>query len=292
MRQSQRETLAATLFLFPNILGFLIFILGPAIFSIAMGFTDWTGLTSAEWIGINNYVQLLNDKVFLKSLRNTVVYTLEFTPLVILASLALALFFNRKLWGINIFRVLCFLPIVTDFISVAIAWSWIYHFRFGILNHILGFFGISRIAWLGDADFAMIAIVLMSVWRWMGYYAVILLAALQSIPEDLREAATIDGASKWQVFTRITIPLLSPALFFVLIMSITSSFAVFEQMYIMTNGGPKDSTISITMYLYQQGFRFFQMGYASAIAWVLFFITFIVTAFNWWVRKHWVFEDS
>ena len=133
MRQSQRETLAATLFLFPNILGFLIFILGPAIFSIAMGFTDWTGLTSAEWIGINNYVQLLNDKVFLKSLRNTVVYTLEFTPLVILASLALALFFNRKLWGINIFRVLCFLPIVTDFISVAFAWSWIYHFDLELL---------------------------------------------------------------------------------------------------------------------------------------------------------------
>lgn len=158
------------------------------------------------------------------------------------------------------------------------------------INYGLRWVGLPPQAWLGDAQWAMFALVFMSIWRWMGYYAVIILAGLQDISRTLYEAATIDGANRWQLFTRITIPLLSPTLFFVLIISITSSFAVFEQMYIMTEGGPQDATISITMYLYQQGFRFFRMGYASSIAWVLFLLTFLVTAINWGVRKRWVYE--
>jgi len=290
LTNSRRETWAALGFLAPNLLAFLVFTLGPAIFSIIMGFTNWSGLNAGQWVGLDNYTRLLEDDVFLTSLRNTLVYTLEFTPLCILVALGLAILFNRKLWGTSFFRLLCFLPIVTDFISIAFVWSWIYHFRFGVLNYFLKVLGLPAQAWLGDAQWALFAIVFMSIWRWMGYYAVIILAALQEVPRELYEAAKIDGASGRKLFTHITLPLISSTLFFIVIISVTSSLSVFEQMYIMTEGGPQDATISISMFLYQQGFQFFRMGYASAIAWVLFMLMFIVTAFNWAFRKRWVYE--
>ncbi len=286
-----KEALVALLFLAPNLIGFLLLTLGPGVFSLIMGFTNWSGISPARWVGADNYLDLLADKVFLTALRNTLVYTLEFTPLVIGAALLFALLFNQKVGMVPVVRLLCFLPIVTDFISVAFVWSWIYHFRFGVLNWALNLLHLPAQAWLGDVRWAMTAIVVMSVWRWVGYYAIILLAGLQGIPRELNEAATIDGANRRQLFGRVTIPLLSPALFFVLIISISSSLAVFEQMYIMTQGGPRDTTISISMFLYQQGFRFFKMGYASAVAWILFLLTFMVTAFNWTIRRRWVFQE-
>jgi multiple sugar transport system permease protein len=147
-----------------------------------------------------------------------------------------------------------------------------------------------RQAWLGDKQWALFALVVLSVWRWTGYYAIIILAALQGVPKDLYEAAILDGAGRWQMLRGITLPLISPALFFVLIISMMSSFQVFEQMWVMTNGGPEDSTISIVMYLYIQGFQFLNMGYASAIAWVLFLMIFLLTAINWLMRRLWVYE--
>ncbi len=290
-RPRNKEALAALLFLAPNLIGFLVLTLGPGLFSLIMGFTNWSGISRARWVGAENYIELMADKVFLTALRNTLVYTVEFTPLVIVAALLFALLFNQRAWGVPVVRLLCFLPIVTDFISVAFIWSWIYHFRFGVLNWALELLNLPAQAWLGDVRWAMIALVVMSVWRWVGYYAIILLAGLQGIPSELKEAATIDGANGRQLFLRVTIPLLSPALFFVLIISISSSLAVFEQMYIMTQGGPRDSTISISMFLYQQGFRFFKMGYASAVAWILFLLTFMVTAFNWTIRRRWVYQE-
>lgn len=290
-RPRNKEALAALLFLAPNLIGFLVLTLGPGVFSLIMGFTNWSGISRARWVGAENYIELMVDKVFLTALRNTLVYTVEFTPLVIVAALLFALLFNQRAWGVPVVRLLCFLPIVTDFISVAFIWSWIYHFRFGVLNWALELLNLPAQAWLGDVRWAMIALVVMSVWRWVGYYAIILLAGLQGIPSELKEAATIDGANGRQLFLRVTIPLLSPALFFVLIISISSSLAVFEQMYIMTRGGPRDSTISISMFLYQQGFRFFKMGYASAVAWILFLLTFMVTAFNWTIRRRWVYQE-
>ena len=167
----------------------------------------------------------------------------------------------------------------------------IYHLRFGILNFFLGMFDIPPQAWLGDTKWAMFSLVILSVWRWMGYYAIIILAGLQGVPQSLYEAATIDGANRWQSFFRITLPLISPAVFFVTTTAIISSFQVFEQMYVMTEGGPQDSTISIAMFLYQQGFLFLKMGYASSVAWVLFFLIFIITVVNWTSRRYWVFED-
>lgn len=287
---ARRETLAAIGFLTPNLLGFLLLTLGPTVFSFVMGFTDWSGLGAPKWLGFQNYRTLMSDDRFLISVRNTALYTIEFVPFALVASLFLAVIFQLKLPGTNFFRALCFVPIVTDMISVSFCWTLIYDFRFGILNYVLGFAKIPPQAWLGDVKWALFALVLMSVWRWMGYYAVILLAGLQGVPREMYEAAILDGAGRWKTLLTITLPLISPTIFFVFTTSIMSSFQVFEQMFVMTEGGPLNSTISIAMFLYSRGFQFLKMGYASAVAWVLFFIIFTITAINWFVRKKWVFE--
>jgi multiple sugar transport system permease protein len=257
-----------------------------------MGFTNWSGLGVPKWIGLQNYVRLFTrDPLFVKSVVNTLLYTIEFVPIVLVASTGLAILFNRKVRGTSFVRVLCFLPIVTDMISISFTWMWIYHLRFGVLNYFLGLVGIPPQSWLGDPKWALFSLVVLSVWRWMGYYAVIILAALQGVPVSLYEAARIDGANPWQSFRKITLPLISPTAFFIMSTAIMSSLQVFEQMYVMTQGGPLDSTISIAMFLYQRGFLFLKMGYASAVAWVLFFMIFGVTLANWSVRRHWVFEE-
>ncbi len=290
LTNSQREGLAAAGFLLPSLVAFLVLTLGPTVFSLAMGFTDWGGLTAARWIGLKNYASLASDALFLKALRNTTIYTVEFVPIVMICSTALALLFNRKVRGTSIVRVLFFLPFITDMISISFAWMWIYHLRLGVLNYFLSFLSVPPQSWLGDSKWALFSLVVLSVWRWMGYYAVIILAGLQGVPQSLYEAATIDGAGPWHTLTKVTIPLVSPTLFFVMTTAIMASFQVFEQMWVMTQGGPIDSTISICIFLYNQGFRFLKMGYASAVAWVLFFIIFGVTAINWTARRHWVYE--
>ena len=193
--------------------------------------------------------------------------------------------------GTAVVRLLCFLPIITDMISVSFVWTWIYHSRYGVLNYLIGLIGIPPQSWLGDAKLAMFSLVILSVWRWAGYYAVILLAALQGVPVQLQEAARIDGATRVQGFFRVTLPLITPAVFFVMINAIISSLQVFEQMFIMTKGGPTNSTISVAMFLYQQGFLFLKMGYASSVAWAMFFGIFVFTFINWLLRKRWVFEE-
>jgi multiple sugar transport system permease protein len=290
MTNSRREALAALGFLAPNLVGFLALMLGPTVFSFTMGFMNWGGLGLPQWIGLQNYVRLVKDPLFIKAVSNTALYTLEFVPLVLIFSTALALLFNRRARGTSFVRMLCFVPIITDMISVSFAWTWIYHLRFGVLNYFLGLVGVPPQAWLGDVKWALFSLVVLSVWRWMGYYAVIILAGLQGVPDVLYEAAKIDGVSRWQSFMYITLPLISPTLFFVMTTAIMSSFQVFEQMWVMTKGGPMNSTISIAMFLYKQGFQFLKMGYASAVAWMLFFMIFGVTVVNWIARKRWVYE--
>lgn len=290
MNQSRREALAAYAFLAPNFLAFLVLVLGPTVFSFVVGFTTWNGLGMPKWSGLQNYVRLVKDPLFVKAVRNTAIYAIEFVPLAVICALGLALLFNYKTIGISFARLLFFLPFVTDMISISFVWMFIFHLRFGILNYFLSLVDLPPQAWLGDTKWAMFSIVILSVWRWMGYYTLIILASLQGVPQELYEAAKIDGAGRWKSFIKITVPLISPALFFVVTTGIISSFQVFEQMYIMTSGGPQDSTISIAMFLYQQGFLFLRMGYASAVAWVLFFIIFIVTMINWNVRGRWVYE--
>lgn len=291
LSNSRRETLAAIGFLAPGLLAFLAFTLGPAVFSLLMGFTRWSGLDDPVWIGLQNYVDLARDPLFRTAVRNTAAFTLLFVVLVGLSSTAIAVLLNREAFGTKVARFLWFLPIVTDMVSVSLVWTWLYHYRFGAFNYLLGLVGFPPQAWLGDKNLALVSLVLLSVWRWTGYYAIIILAGLQGVPRDLYEAATIDGANRWQSFTRITLPLVSPAIFFVIMISMMSSFQVFEQMWVMTQGGPEDATISIAMFLYIEGFQFLNMGYASAVAWVLFLIIFALTVLNWRVRGRWVHED-
>lgn len=291
MTNSRREAWVALGFLTPNLLGFLLLSLGPVIFSLIISLTNWGGLKAPSFVGIENYLRLLKDPVFLRSAGNTVLFTIMFVPLALIAALSLAMLFDRKVRGTSVVRLLCFMPIITDMISVSFIWTWIYHLRFGILNYVLGLVGIPPQAWLGDARWAMFSLVVLSVWRWAGYYAVIILAALQGVPAALQEAARIDGAGPGQVFTRITLPLITPAIFFVIVNSIISSLQVFEQMFVMTQGGPSDSTISIAMFLYQQGFLFLKMGYASSVAWVMFLGIFVFTFINWLLRRRWVYEE-
>ena len=253
--------------------------------------TNWGGLTAPVFVGMANYLRLFQDPVFLRATGNTLLFTVMFVPLALVASVSLALLFNLKLHGTSLIRLLCFMPIITDMISVAFLWTWIYHLRFGVLNYVLGLVGIPPQAWLGDAHLAMFSLVVLSVWRWAGYYAVIIFAALQGVPTAVQEAARIDGAGYWQVFARITLPLITPAVFFVVVNSIISSLQVFEQMFIMTQGGPSDATISTAMFLYQQGFLFLKMGYASSVAWFMFVGIFAFTFVNWLLRGHWVYEE-
>ncbi len=291
MTNAQREAWVALGFLTPNLLGFLLLSLGPVIFSLIISLTNWGGLTVPSFVGVDNYLRLLKDPVFLRSARNTLLFTVMFVPFALIAAVSLALLFDRKVRGTAVVRLLCFMPIITDMISVSFIWTWIYHLRFGVLNYALGLVGIPPQAWLGDARWAMLSLVVLSVWRWAGYYAVIILAALQGVPTALQEAARIDGAGPRQVFTRITLPLITPAIFFVIVNSIISSLQVFEQMFVMTKGGPSDSTISIAMFLYQQGFLFLKMGYASSVAWIMFLGIFVFTFINWLLRRRWVYEE-
>lgn len=286
----QHEVLAALGFLAPGLLMFLVFTLGPAVFSLAVGFTRWDGLSSPVWIGIDNYLRLAQDPLFLRSIINTAWFTLLFVAMCMVASILVAMLLNSRARGIRLARFLWLLPFVTDMISVSMVWTWLYHFRFGVVNNLLGLAGIPPQAWLGSPDLAMFSLVVLSVWRWTGYYALILLSGLQSVPTDLYEAARIDGASRWERFINVTLPMLSPTIFFVAMMAMMSSFQVFEQMWVMTRGGPNDATISVAMFLYIQGFQFLNMGYASAVAWVLFFIIFVLTIINWNARRRWVFE--
>lgn len=287
---TQREAVAGYAFLAPGLIMFLVFTLGPALFSLFVGFTRWNGLNDPVWTGLDNYVQLAHDPRFLTSVWNTTYFTVLFVVMVVVTSTALALLLNRRIMGTSVVRFLWLLPFVTDMISVSMVWTWLYHLRFGVINYLLGFIGVPPQAWLGDPRLAMLSLVILSVWRWTGYYAIIILAGLQGIPTSLYEAALIDGASRRQMTLRITLPLLTPTIFLVVVTSMMSSFQVFEQMWVMTKGGPNDSTISVAMFLYIQGFQFLNMGYASAVAWVLFLIIFVLTVINWKVRSRWVFE--
>lgn len=290
MTAGKREMVVAFGFLAPSLVMFLVFTLGPALFSLFVGFTRWNGLSNPVWVGLHNYLQLTRDGRFLASVRNTALFTLMFVLICVVTSTALALLLNRKAFGTRVVRFLWLLPFLIDMVSVSLVWTWLYQFRFGVINYLLGLVGIPAQSWLGDSRLALLSLVILSVWRWTGYYAIIILAGLQNVPPDLYEAARLDGASRWQVITRITLPLLTPTIFFVVVTAMMSSFQVFEQMWVMTQGGPDDSTISVAMYLYVQGFQLLKMGYASAIAWVLFLIIFTVTVLNWKFRRHWVFE--
>ena len=274
----------AIFFLGPNILGFLVFMLIPLIASFLISLTNWDLLGPPIFVGLKNFINLLRDPLFWKYLGNTLFYMLAI-PFQMGLGLFLALLMNKPLKLRTFYRTTYFLPVVTTTVAIALLWQWIYDPEFGILNYLLSLIGIKGPAWLASPTWAKPAIMIMGVWKGVGYDMLIYLAGLQEIPAQLYEAAEIDGAGAWRKFLNITFPLLMPVHFFLLIMHVIWGFQIFDAVYIMTNGGPAGSTTPIMMYIYNNAFRWGKMGYASAIAWILTLIIFLVTLVQWWISK-------
>lgn len=273
-----REGFWAFLFLLPNLLGFLAFVFIPIIASFVLSFTDWDLLTPLRWVGFDNYSRLLmEDTIFWRVLWNTIYFSVGTVPLGILIALLLAIALNQKVLGMKIFRAAYFIPFISSTVAVAVVWQWLYNPQFGLLNYLLSLVGIAGPNWLSSTRWAMPAVIIMSIWRGLGFNMLLYLAGLQGIPDHYYEVADIDGASRFAKFRYITIPLLSTTTFFVFIMSIIGSFQVFDQIYIMTGGGPARATSVLVHYMYQNAFSYFRMGYASAVAYVLFFLVFLFT---------------
>lgn len=268
------------LFILPNLVGVLIFLAFPVLFALWMSFTDWDVLTSPEFVGLSNYRTLLTeDPLFWRSLWNSTYYTLLTVPTSILIGLGLAVAMNQAVRGITLFRAAMYIPVLTSAVAVAFIWRWIFNSDVGLLNAMLSFLHLpSNIRWLTDERWAMISLSIMAVWKSVGYYAVILFAALQGVPRTLYEAAELDGASSWRRFINITVPMIGPAILFVTVIAVIGSFQVFDQVYLITNnGGPGTSTYVYNLHLYNNAFKFFRMGYASSMAYILFAILFVIT---------------
>jgi multiple sugar transport system permease protein len=278
------------LYLLPTMIGLALFSAGAVAASFFMSFTQWDVVSSPEWIWLDNYVGLWHSDLFWEVFWNTIYFISLAVPLSVTCSLALALMVNVELKGVRFFRTAYFLPVVSSMIAVALVWSWIFNPEYGLLNYLLHlFFGVRGPAWLDSTTWALPAMVIVTVWKGLGYSMVIFLAGLQNIPQELHHAATIDGAGSWKRFWRITLPMLSPTTFFVLVITLINSFQVFEQTYVLTKGGPANSTLTMSYYIYQNAFQFFQMGKAAALSYVLFAAIFVVTLIQFRIQKRWVF---
>ena len=273
-----KRNLIGYIFVSPSILGFLLWFLGPLLVALWLAFTDWNMLTPARWVGLDNFRQaLFRDKLFWQSLKVTTTYSLVSVPTGLVLSFLIALLMNAKIRGISFFRTVYYLPTIVPTVASAVLWAWVLNTEFGLLNTFLHFIGLPKIRWLQDPQWALPALILMSLWG-LGGGMVIYLAGLQGIPDVLYEAAEIDGATRWDKFRLVTIPLMSPVLFFNLVMGIIGSFQVFAAGFLVTGGGPQNATLFYVLHLYRSAFRYLDMGYAAALSWVLFFIILTLTA--------------
>jgi len=284
----RREAVSFYLAISPWLLGFLAFTAGPMLLSLFASFTNWDLLTDPSWIGLSNYNDLLHDASFWQSLKVTFTYTAAYVPLDLVGGLLLALLVRPRLKGIGFFRTLFYLPTVFSGVAFVVVWLWILNPNGGLLNLALSWFGIEGPRWLMDPHYALWALVMMSFWGW-GRSMALYLGGLQSIPGELYEAAAMDGAGSLRQFFSITLPLLSPTIFFNLVLSVITTFQTFTSAFVATNGGPLDSTLFLVLYIYRQAFEFLHMGYAAALAWVLFAVVLILTLLLLRSQKFWVF---
>jgi multiple sugar transport system permease protein len=284
MLKTFKKTWPAYLFILPNFIGVALFIAFPVVYALYMSFTEYDILTSPKFIGLRNYIDLFtNDDLFWTSVRNTGYYVLLTVPTTIILGLGIAVAMNQAVRGITAFRAALYVPVLVSTAAVAFVWQWIFNSQYGVLNAILEFFGLPSIRWLTDERWAMPALALVSVWKNVGYYAIILFAALQGVPKVLLEAASLDGAVAWRRFKDVTIPMLDPAILFVTVIAVLNSFQVFDVVYLITAqrgagpGGPGTSTYVYNLHLFNEGFKYFRMGYASAMAYIMFAVLFVVT---------------
>jgi multiple sugar transport system permease protein len=334
---ARREAITFYILISPWLLGLLLFVLGPMLASLGLSFTRWDLLSPAEFIGLRNYERMFTrDPLFWQSLKVTTLYTIFYVPIELAGGLLLALLMNQKIRFRNAFRTIYYLPSVLPGVAFVVLWMWILNPNAGLLNTLLSYVGIDGPRWLADPDWALPALLVMSLWglgrgmviylaglrgipehlyeaaaidgpRWLadpdwalpallvmslwglGRGMVIYLAGLRGIPEHLYEAAAIDGAGAWQSFWKITLPMLTPTIFFTLVLSIISTFQTFTSAFVATDGGPLDATLFYVLYLYRQAFQFFNMGYASALAWVLFVVILVLTVIVVRSSDRWVF---
>jgi multiple sugar transport system permease protein len=283
------EERAAWLFLAPSLVLFAIFTAIPVISAFFISFTQWNLFNEVTWVGLGNYLALAGDEIFAKVLGNTAYFVLVSVPVQIVLALLCALVLNRGIKGQTFFRVVYFLPVVTSTIAAALVWAWLFNSNFGLINAGLSLVGVTDLPkWMGSTRWAMPAIIIVSIWQNLGYAMVLFLAGLQNIGKDVHDAAALDGATGWDRFWHITLPLLSPTTFFVLVISIIGSFQVFELVLVMTKAGPANATNTLVYYIYQNGFQFYQMGYASAAAMVLFLIVLAFTLVQYKLQRRWV----
>jgi multiple sugar transport system permease protein len=291
IRLKRGEFVWLWVFLLPTLFGLILGTLGPVLAAFGISFTNWDVLTTPEFAQLDNYRQLIDDPTFSRALKNTLYYVGGMVPISTVLSLFFALMMNQKLRGITLYRTAYFMPVVSSTVAVALVWSWIYSKDFGLLNYLLRQVGVEPVGWLSSTTWAMPAVILMSIWGNLGVGIVIFLAGLQSISSTYYEAAEVDGANRWQQFKSITLPLITPSLFFYFIITMISAFQAFESIYIMTRGGPVNSTTTMVYYIYRNAFRNFKMGYASAQAIVLFVIIMLLTLIYWRMQERWVTYD-
>jgi multiple sugar transport system permease protein len=279
---------AATLFLMPALAGFVVFVALPVLAAFVIAFFQWDMVGTPRFIGLRNFQQLLGDRVFAAALWNTAYYTVSVVVLSVSLGLLSAVLVNNAVLGIGIARVLLAMPYVTVTVAMAIVWRWIYQPDAGLINSALAMFGVAGPNWLSSRVWAMPALIIMGVWKSFGYNMILFIAGMQAIPTSVYEAAAIDGASATSRFAYITLPLLSPVLFFVSVISIISSFEVFDSALVLTGGGPGTATTTLVLYIYHAGFEAFHFGYASAIALALFAVVLTVTLLQLAVQRWWV----
>lgn len=290
LREHQREAIAGYLFILPAVLGLLFFTAGPMLASLYLSFTKYD-LVHVPWVGLFNYEYMLRDPFFWQSLRVTVTYTVLAVPLGLVAGLAVAMLLNQKIKGLSIYRTIYYLPSLVGGVAVSLLWMWIFNPQFGVLNWLLSLVGIKGPQWIFSQHWVIPSFVLMSLWG-IGGGMIIYLAGLQGIPTDLYDAAAIDGAGSVRTFRSVTLPMLTPVLFFNLVIGIIGSFQIFTQAFVMTSGGPNNASLFYVLYLYQNAFQYFYMGYASALAWVLFLIVVVLTALVFRSSPMWVFYEG
>lgn len=282
------ESVCAWIFVLPAILGILIFIIIPIFCSFGLSFTKWDLLNQAEFVGLSNYKLIFNEPLFYKILINTFVFAISVSILGVIIPLILSAILNSKIRGSEFYKGAYFLPFITPMVVIGIVWGWIFDPNIGFISQILHI----HINWLYDSNFALPALIIVSVWKLIGYNMIIFLSAFSSVSQSLFEAAKVDGANSMQIFKNVTIPLLSPTIFFVIIITAISSFQVFDLIYLMTEGGPFDSTNVLVYSIYKNAFEYFNVGKASAIAYVLFVIILVLTLLQWFTRKNFIYNEK
>jgi len=283
-----RRFLWASLWLLPCYIGLIGFSAGAVLYSLAISLTKWDIVSTPQWVGVGNYANMVHDPLFWKVVGNTFYYTVVSVPVGVILSLLLAIALNQKLRGMTIYRTMYFMPVVSSTVAIALVWDWMFNPQFGLVNFALSLFRIPGPEWLGSTTWAMPALIIVGVWKGLGYNMVIFLAGLQGVPEDLYDAAQIDGANAFQRFLHITVPMVSPTTFFVVVLSIIGSFQVFDATYVMTQGGPANATLTLAYWVYQNAFQYFHMGLAASEAYALFAIVLVFTLLQFWLQRRWV----